>query len=126
MTFTNQCPSSWHYEPYDKMPAYPIGKEFMKLCQAHLPRNDDLPLTINSTGYIDATGLLPYPRRYWTLDPVGRMVIVIDNFFFFQRYQTGELVNYGEIKDDVPEIYHGGTEDRDLVISRSSLRIAGQ
>jgi hypothetical protein len=76
------------------------GQEFIRCCREKLPKIN-LPIEIGSTGLIELTGS-PSATRGWTVDRVGRMVVIVDDVILFQRYVNYEVFTWGYIDKVYP------------------------
>ena len=96
------------------------GEEMMSLIKEKLPRVD-FPVRVGSTGYIIWSNDLP--TRGYTLDEVGRMVGVVDEIRFFQRY-TGNCMLVAHMGREDGCFCCLTQEDKDLL--RNKLNASGE
>jgi hypothetical protein len=89
----------WHYTGIRSVHGDLQSAEFITLCKEKLPQRE-LPFTIGITGYLDFESDMLSETSAWCLDKLGRVAILLNGNFMFQRYVNGDYMmkykeNYG-------------------------------
>lgn len=117
-----QIIDEWHVDCLD--PPCPSSIELIDLVKSVLPKEDNVPIHIGTTGYVEVDEW-PFPgeftdRNYWTTDESGRFVFVLDNMLYFQRGMNRISFPYGSLVDNAHHCFseYFTDEIREKVIAR--------
>jgi hypothetical protein len=86
----------WHIERVTSEST--INSKFMKLFKKHAQRDDNLPIYVGLTGYIELSEDMAHDKKVWTEDKWGRMVGVWGRMLFFQRHTKNDMLMFGSLK----------------------------
>jgi hypothetical protein len=88
----------FHYVGDESFFSSTPGKRFKDAVIHHLPKVDNLPIHIGSTGYVHKNEGAELPNlNCWTYDPLHRIVCIFDGYLYFSRYQRGDVIVCGPI-----------------------------
>lgn len=79
----------WHVTGGHKPCGNKNESKFSKLCREKLPYRD-LPIRVGDTGYINCDKSILSGENCWCKDSFGRMAIILNGKFMFQRYMEGD------------------------------------
>ena len=100
----------WHYTGSSDWHKDSRGEALMQLTKERLSEID-IPVVIGGTGYPIIKEVI---NGYgWTIDPVGRMIILLDHTFIFQRMKEGSLLLSGSTKRGSSSIFTDYLQDQD-------------
>lgn len=68
------------------------SRHLINLCKSKLPRKQ-LPIYIGNTGYVEwRTDEIPVGEYCWDLDQSGRIIVMLGDMWFFQRFIPGDFL----------------------------------
>jgi len=79
----------WHYTGDPSFHSDSTSSQFIFLCKSVLPFLE-IPMKLGITGYLTVTE--DNISNRWCTDSFGRISIIINNSFMFQRYTHGDIL----------------------------------
>jgi hypothetical protein len=86
----------WHTHGNANMFKNDENRNVLDLVKQRLPRIE-LPIYIGSTGYIELSTFINTHANCWCTDQLGRVVFVVDDVLYFQRYENGDRIMKGPL-----------------------------
>lgn len=104
-TYNPAVVDSWHYVGNRSFFTDQTCADFINFCKKQLPERE-LPFTFGNTGYLTCDVSMLGQSNAWCLDRVGRIAILLNGTFMFQRYVEGDKLvgttgrGYNQISHD--------------------------
>lgn len=105
----------WHYTGSRSYHGDLQSAEFLTLCKEKLPQRE-LPITLGRTGYLNFELNMLSETSAWCLDELGRVAILLNGNFMFQRYVNGDVLMKFKQYDGFSQV-----TDENLIVFTSML-----
>lgn len=89
---------TWHVHGNRDYHTDPLGRAILELVMRVLPRNS-LPITVSSTGYVNISNKVTTHADSWCTDEYGRVVFILNDCLYFQRYSVGQIIMCGHLNN---------------------------